>query len=466
MGSVVNVSLGSSLHLANPWPTDFGSAAYAVQYNAKRMKYAQDVCEFVMGPEGRRLQLGDLLTVTVPAVGVAGSYRVREIRRRLTDCTVVAEGYNAALYTFALADLAYENGVDGGYTQNDAADPYETTTVRIDSANLLVNSDFSSHLNSETPSATMIPYWNLAPLDHIATDFSAVSYTVEPETTAGGYLTIVTAGSLTHGVVGLSPTDGDWGSSIGVYGEPGEQFMFSIYADSPVGWYVFGVYQIGHAGTMVDSAYPRIRTVPNTMNGLGWRRYYCIVRLPPTATYVTVSIGMTSASTTYKWEAVQLERSTGPIPSAWKRHPRWGIDPALLTPGELTIRGDGETAHGTVLYQATTTVNTASGAYVDTASTAIQAGWAVLAVTARVTTAITGATTWSLGTAADTTLFASTMAVAGNTTSDLTDVGANFASGQVYTANTAVRVTANGANFSGGVVKVTVHYLTAIAPTS
>lgn len=78
----------------------------------------------------------------------------------------------------------------------------------------------------------------------------------------------------------------------------------------------------------------------------------------------------------------------------------------------------------------------------------------VIGVTGRVTQAITGATSWDLGVAADTSRYGNTIGIALGST-------VNGVSGTptAYYANTSLRLTANGAAFTAGKVRVAIHYL-------
>jgi hypothetical protein len=104
-------------------------------------------------------------------------------------------------------------------------------------------------------------------------------------------------------------------------------------------------------------------------------------------------------------------------------------------------------------------LTTPSGA-TRTATALIPANALVIGVTARVTTAVTGATSFDIGDGTTSNLFGDDVAVALDTTS------ANTIAPSRYAAATNVVLTANGANFSGGAVRLTVHFLTLVAPTS
>lgn len=97
-----------------------------------------------------------------------------------------------------------------------------------------------------------------------------------------------------------------------------------------------------------------------------------------------------------------------------------------------------------------------SGASV-TASALIPAGAIVVGVTAKVLTAITGATSWQLGTAADPDRFAAAGGIALGSTTD----NRNWTSGalECFLTATDIILTANGSNFTAGAVYVSVQYI-------
>lgn len=101
---------------------------------------------------------------------------------------------------------------------------------------------------------------------------------------------------------------------------------------------------------------------------------------------------------------------------------------------------------------------TLSGATTD--STAIIPDRAVvIGVTARVITAITGATSFDIGVAGSTDRYGSGIGIALNAESNGV-TGAPVA----YYSDTALRLTANGGSFSGGQVRLAVHYMQLTPP--
>jgi hypothetical protein len=107
---------------------------------------------------------------------------------------------------------------------------------------------------------------------------------------------------------------------------------------------------------------------------------------------------------------------------------------------------------------------TASGTNVQDVSNFIPAGSMVIGFTARVTTAIGGASDLSIGTTVAPTLWISAMGVALGSTGNLTK--ATSTGPVIYPSATTVRLQGNG-NFDGtGKVRITCHYITLEAPGS
>lgn len=120
------------------------------------------------------------------------------------------------------------------------------------------------------------------------------------------------------------------------------------------------------------------------------------------------------------------------------------------------------TAHGgRVTLRAKEEELTLSGAYVETADPAFIPDRAiVLGVSSRTTLAITGATSYGVGIAADSTKFGNLLGIALNST-NIGVIGPT-----AFYADTKVRVTANGGNFTAGKVRLAVYFLEMSAPTS
>jgi hypothetical protein len=87
----------------------------------------------------------------------------------------------------------------------------------------------------------------------------------------------------------------------------------------------------------------------------------------------------------------------------------------------------------------------------------IPAGSICLGVSARTVAAITGATSYGVGVAGNTTQFGNTLGAAAGST--------NFGiiGPTAFYSNTSVVITANGGNFTGGSVRISIH-IVQIAP--
>lgn len=149
----------------------------------------------------------------------------------------------------------------------------------------------------------------------------------------------------------------------------------------------------------------------------------------------------------------------------------------LAKVGCWEINGSGSSASGTTRFlfrepsynssvdvcPATASSGALSGASY-TFTNALPAGAIILGVTVRVTTTITGATTFDVGDGTDVDRYGATVALASGTTT--TFASATASPLEWRSAAGDVVLTANGSDFTGGVVRICVHYLTGTAPTS
>lgn len=120
------------------------------------------------------------------------------------------------------------------------------------------------------------------------------------------------------------------------------------------------------------------------------------------------------------------------------------------------------TAHGgRVTLRAKEEELTLAGAYVETADAAFIPDRAiVLGVAARTTLAITGASSYAVGTAGNTTQFGDPLGVAPGSS----NVGVIGPTG--FYADTKVRVTANGGSFTAGKVRLVCYFMEMSAPSA
>lgn len=142
----------------------------------------------------------------------------------------------------------------------------------------------------------------------------------------------------------------------------------------------------------------------------------------------------------------------------------WVRDERLTLTYEDGVWRDGValTAHGgRVTLRAKEEELTLTGAFVETADAAFIPDRAVvLGIASRTTFAITGASSYAVGTAANSTQFGDTLNIALNSA----NVGVINPAG--FYADTKARVSANGANFTAGKVRLTCYFLEMTAPSS
>lgn len=116
------------------------------------------------------------------------------------------------------------------------------------------------------------------------------------------------------------------------------------------------------------------------------------------------------------------------------------------------------TTSGSKLALKSVTVNKTCSGATTTASNLIPAASLLIGVTCKVTTLITGATSFDVGNGSTANLWGNDIAVAAGTVSTLADY-AGSSTMILYTSAGNVVLTANGTAFTGGVVAVTAWYL-------
>ncbi len=128
---------------------------------------------------------------------------------------------------------------------------------------------------------------------------------------------------------------------------------------------------------------------------------------------------------------------------------RYVFDGSAWVPFGLIMQDNGEYLRVERLAETVTL----SGASIDT-SIQIPNRATVFAVNARVTTAVTGATSFDIGVSGDTARYGDDIGIA----LDTTNIGITQHP-QGYYADTSITFTANGGSFSGGVVELSIQYL-------
>lgn len=131
--------------------------------------------------------------------------------------------------------------------------------------------------------------------------------------------------------------------------------------------------------------------------------------------------------------------------------------------GDLRVVGHALNGQTGLIQTNSSEVSGLSGAST-TVPNLIPAGAVLLGLTARVITAITGATSFDIGDGTDVDRWGAGIAIALDTTADNTDWTSGVISG--FPAANDVVLTAVGGSFTAGAVRVTAHYFTAVAPTS
>lgn len=154
----------------------------------------------------------------------------------------------------------------------------------------------------------------------------------------------------------------------------------------------------------------------------------------------------------------------------------WGQGGGQINGAKTVIESDGDIftegairAGGTNAQYAQlatlTELHTLAAAGTSDTTIQIPAGAMVVGVSVRVTTLITGCTTFDVGVAGATTRYGTGIALAATTTNA---TASTDAAPTIYQAATAIRLSAvgGGASFTAGVVRVTVHYIQTSAPTA
>jgi hypothetical protein len=141
------------------------------------------------------------------------------------------------------------------------------------------------------------------------------------------------------------------------------------------------------------------------------------------------------------------------------------LDLANASGAYLTVSGGAVTSR-VGLKVATTQTSALSGASVATTGTFIPANAMVVGVTCRVTTTITGASSFDIGlSGGDTDQWGNDVALTSGTTTTFANHQAAWTP-TVYPSGGEVLLTANTSNFTGGVVRINLYYFDLSAPSS
>lgn len=368
------LSVGSDQTIISPWLRYSAHAQRVLAYASKAIKYGDQQPVIVVGQEARVVAIGDLVTYLNVTDGLNASFRVWRIERRLADIRLSLASYNAAQFTYDAADTT---------VANDVLDLDESRGASGHGGNLILNSDFSAGVRSATKAANMVPGWEMMS----PSMFNSLVVTEDSATIGGHYLTVPVTTASAGSPAQLSTTKLNSSDPLVMGIIPDTLYLASVYCDRATSWRLTGVFFPGSVSSQTG-----MLSDPTDTNGKGWLRYYTKIRVPAdaTLTYAALLVEFT-ATGTFKFDAFQFEEAGSQArPTDWKRNTKWGVDPALLQPGTLTIRLDGESQHGTTLGHSTATVATVAGTQA-VFTGLIPAGVVVQGVTTR-QIAITGPT--------------------------------------------------------------------------
>jgi hypothetical protein len=440
------LGVGHEEFITTPWIRTIAGAVRVLARIAKQMRFGDRKPTILVGQEGRNVTVGQLVHYENSLDGINADFRVLRIERRLTDTKLELAGYDASIYAYTATDTTI---------CNDILDPDELAAQRAAGTgnNLIVNSDFSAGLNSAALGEYSLPGWRI----YWPALFTSATVDVDPNYVGGAALVLVMPG-------GGSPPSiwpADLNSLFSIPVQPSTLYIFSVYSDSQV-WSV-SFWWSKTNGAQCSPAFTDMKwhVDPSDVNGKGWKRYYAVSRSPSTAAYCWPVLTFPATAITVRLDAVQLEEALAAQgPSFWKRHAKWGVDPVLVQPGDLTVRAAGETAHGTSITHNKVELDLSIST---TATDLIPAG-AQAYVTAFITEQIVGPTSIKIGWSGDVNAWAEGM--------DLTVGTVN--SGGVYpnavkisdSAATSVVVTGEGGAITAGKIKLTAHCFRFIPPTA
>lgn len=466
-------SYGGPRTITLPWVRSHAAAARVAQYLARRMRYAEETIEVtVPSLVGRVLTLGAGVHLISAVDGIDGDYRVRSISRGLVRSSVLLESYDARLFAaYDSSEISYEYDSTGALQQADYAPDLGTLEAPGDGANLIANCDFSVPL---TDSTTLPGFYVNAP-DRAWT----MSIDSDIRYLGGNAIQVATTnGQLTADLVPLSRLVTDDQCSTVV--SPGDVYIFSFYADDIAGVSVkYGIFDNATPAlaTQIDFGSATTYRMSTDKNAMGWFRYYAMIRIRQpwvsggnllTPAMLGIYLECVSDGTTYKFDALQLEKAGQRThkPTPWKRHAKWGVDPAAITPGDLTIRADGTVPTSSRAgIEEVVVSGITNGQLMETLD--IQ-GKYVIGITAKVTSTIvaSGATTWRLGNLFNDSLWGISLSLNAGVTTDSTDFGLlwtpTFYSAAEIVVCTAVDGSGTVKTITSGSVTVRIHYLSIV----
>lgn len=446
--------VGTPETVSMPWVVSFVQGKRVASYMGKKRRVEDHEIGPVFGVEGRHVQCGELINFRNGSNGESGVFRVKRLRKMLGEVSVRAVEYDSEIFDYADADIAFEDGV-GATTAVDGAARDERAMTAGTGVNYIKNGAFQIEPRSTTlthNSGGILPGWIVSNAGGGMAVLTVLTVTSDLSTVGGAYLTL-TATTATTGSGPAIIANGTLANTTtnkrAMPLKVGELAIVSAYVDTAIGWY-FEIVTFDSTGASLRTYTPAIRIDANETNGLGWKRYYAVVRaIDAAAAYATMNIAFltTATSKTIKLDAVQMERAARGVtrPSNWK--PGFENQLILTKTATLAMPGSG------------TTVATASGF--------LESGMFLVDVSYKVHPAIGSAASLDIGPTGGTAdIYGNNIAVADNTTGTAIVNGNSFTPTPIATANTITVTSTSGAYNGTGSITITLHYFKSQVPTA
>lgn len=344
---------------------DHDAAATVTWYVGKRLEHGVNRAGYVVDHDAWRVRVGELVT----DVAKATNYRVIRKQQTLTTYTLACEGYNSEIFTTNLTTIRGE--VDQPIL---SVNPDDREIHSSLGGNLIVNPDFSTGIHGDPstlsgiqPDGDILPGWILG---IYASDFDSITVEDDLNTVGGQYLQVTTKSTFDSDpdppfmVTGrniLAPSEG------ALQVKEGDLLILSVYVNTTAtagAWtgIEMRIPWFNSSGTLISSTALDLKLLPGDRNSKGWRRVWGLLRAPANAARATALVRFLLTSTTYQFDAFQLERNLSlfPRPSNWQPYGRTGIQPNQIKQGSQTIRPEGATLAG-LTFSPMTTADYATG---------------------------------------------------------------------------------------------------------
>uniref|UniRef100_A0A6M3J732 Tail protein n=1 Tax=viral metagenome TaxID=1070528 RepID=A0A6M3J732_9ZZZZ len=134
------LAFGEDVVEDNPFVRNSTTADKHAAYVSALQTIGDTKLSIKVGMEGRNLGIGDIITATVPRLGISGNYKVQAINKRLTEFDLNCYSYSSAIFTYSSASLPnVANPSDGAdYSKTPPGAP---TGIAIDSQGVSTASD-------------------------------------------------------------------------------------------------------------------------------------------------------------------------------------------------------------------------------------------------------------------------------------------------------------------------------------